>query len=249
LLFDYVKSIQTANVFDDHAITIGGTAADPPVTISLSRVGETVLTSGAPIKSLTAIDWSDENAEADSITAPWIGKVTIKGDKKADPAVRGDFEADIITTDAAFDLVKLTVAGLMSGSSVDIAGNLKSVTVGAIRDSRVFLGFTGDVLPDAKEDLAERTLSSFKVKGLEDLVGPSFVNSSVAAAALNKVKLLDVEVGDGNGEDFGFAAWTVKSFSMQTDNGPFTLKNLIVAGDADPNAGDDFVIRVFGLNV
>jgi hypothetical protein len=214
-------------------VSIGGDAASAPVRLELGEVRNASLTSLAAIKSLTATEWKDDDDTADVIETPWIGTVTIKGERQRE--IRGDFEAGIVTTDAAVELTKFWVAGLLRDARIQTAGSLVSVTVGALEGAKLFAGVNGDAFPDDAVDFNEFSIGSVTVKGTTGLQGSSFVGSSLAAASIGNVKLRDVD-GDNGGEAFGLAAKRIGSVRIGDAKLPPPL--------VDPDLDDDFVIRL-----
>ncbi len=134
------------DVQDAHLIELNSTntVVDPRLglVITLDQVGGCSLdTNGIPIKSLKAAEWIGQG----TITAPYIGTITITG-KKANtkagiPAIRGDFEADVETGIAggtALALKTLTVAGVVDDSMIHVQGyNSKGISIGTVKAGRV----------------------------------------------------------------------------------------------------------------
>lgn len=89
------------------------------VTLTFGRVADTQLdTHGLPIGSLTAVEWIDADGQPnDRITAPWIGKLAIKGDRGEE--LDGDFDADLVLDGAGrkdSTLGSIKISGLIGGT-------------------------------------------------------------------------------------------------------------------------------------
>ena len=188
-----------------------------------------------PIKALTAIDWRDLAAPADVVGAPWMGKLTTKGNKKA--GIVGHFQADLVlngtgatkatlgSAKIAGDLAgvdwritgpagKLTVRGTAVGSSVRSTQGIAGVTLGAADGSDFFAGVLDSVdrHPAKASDFGVLTaaIGSFKIKGLkppkgQQATGRFFSDSNVSAAWIGAVGLLNVNF-DNTGTAFGLWA-------------------------------------------
>jgi len=221
------------NVTDDHTISIGPRAAGDTrtaVAITLGRVADTVLTSQTPIKSLTVTDWLDNAGATDSVQAPWMGKLTAKGNKRG--GVVGHFQADLALNGAGAAKAVLgsaKVAGDLGGVDWDINGAMGKLTVvGTATDSTVradaiagiavgasdgsdFLAGIDPAVVRHADGVADfqapaATIKSFKVTGLK---GPGaaryfFVDSNISAATIGAVKLLNVDFDNAAAE---FGVW------------------------------------------
>jgi N-acetylneuraminic acid mutarotase len=98
--------IYDVNNSTDHAITIGS-SSNPKSTVSIgfNRAAELTLTSGMPIKSISAIEWIDGE-----ISAPSIASITTKGNTKL--GIAGDLDVET-AVDTSLGTVK--AAGTLSG--------------------------------------------------------------------------------------------------------------------------------------
>ena len=131
-----VGKLTLGDVADDHVINIGGGATSKAITVALGRVANTVLTSLSPIKALTVIEWLDDNAVADAVNAPVIGKLTSKGAKanakKNIEGSAGHFQADLHLDGAGATKATLgsaTIAGDLDDADWDITGLVGKLTV------------------------------------------------------------------------------------------------------------------------
>ena len=126
-----------ADVADDHAITLGGTPDDKPITFIAGHVQDLAFASGAPVKAFTALDWLDTDATPDTFAAPSLGSLTTKGRKanarKAITAIAGDFEASLDldgTGNPKYVLAKAKIAGSVTKGTWAIAGTVGSIVTG-----------------------------------------------------------------------------------------------------------------------
>ncbi len=139
--FDAPAGLKALTLFAADGATINiGAAADPKGTlaVTIGTVKNTSLNSAMPLKSITAVNWLDDDATADTITAPSLGSLKIAGDKKSLTA--GDFQAGLTLAGAAgvpTTLGTVTVAGSLGSGDAqnpdvwNITGAVKSITGGA----------------------------------------------------------------------------------------------------------------------
>ena len=108
-------------------VTLGGTTASRPVSINALRAVDTSITSGAPIRTLTAGAYINTVPTVpDLITAPSVGTLR----------VGGTFGGQVVTTGA----VKVVqIAGLFSGS-IQAAGGIGSVVAGSLDGATLSTG-------------------------------------------------------------------------------------------------------------
>ncbi|MCE9589858.1 MAG: hypothetical protein K8S99_04980 [Planctomycetes bacterium] len=124
----------------EHTLSIGGTAAAKSSTITLGRVTDLTLTSGAPVKTLKVTDWDDTGSD-DHITAPVLQSVSSKEDFAAgatlsDPnytkallgalSVKGALSG---TWSIDSDTGNLSAGSVSDGFSMSAAGLIKKVTI------------------------------------------------------------------------------------------------------------------------
>ncbi|MDH3583608.1 MAG: hypothetical protein OER86_05275, partial [Phycisphaerae bacterium] len=186
----WAKKIQLKNVLDDHNITIGAPDTDKDaVTLTFGRVGDLVLSSQTPIKSLTAIEWKDFGGPDDSITAPWMGSLKIKGDKKL--AIDGDFEADLVLSGVGApkqtlksakiagdvrnadwsltgDSGAIDIRGDVDNFTLDVMSSVKSLKLGRVNSAVVTVDGSGGSVSATEwlaGSLTADTLKSLQTKG------------------------------------------------------------------------------------
>lgn len=100
-------------------------------SITLDEVSDCILDMhGVPIKSLAVTRWAGPGGE---IAAPWLGKLTVKGDKKR--FIAGDFQAAVVLDGAGSPKCTLgsaKVAGELSGGHWDVTGEVGKLTAGDV---------------------------------------------------------------------------------------------------------------------
>lgn len=169
----FVKALELGNVADRHLIAIGPPDAGRPgdtVTIKLGRVADTVIRSATAIKKLDLIDWldSDPAVNPDAIEAPWLGKVTVRGDRRS--GVEAHLFAGLDLTDAT---ARTTLGGVKAGGTIGgtwlVNGNGGRIDAGAI-DAGWHGQFSGEVKgvnvrQDAGGILEALAVGSYAVRG------------------------------------------------------------------------------------
>ena len=230
-----ISKIVLGDVAEEHTITIGAPApgdTKAAVTLLFGSVEETTIISATPIKSLTVTEWLDEDGTPDLIQAPWIGKLTTKGNRRN--GVLGHFQADLLldgvgagkaTLDAVkiagdlrqadWDITgnmgKLTVIGTAADSTIRTTGGMAGITLGAADGTDFLAGIKDTVARRASDsahfDSVSASIGSFKIKGLKDRGATRwyFQNSNLSAAKIGKVDLLNVDF-DNAGMRFGVYA-------------------------------------------
>ena len=114
----------------------GGALANATLQAALTfgRLSECRLVGGdVPIKSLSAVEWLDDDGTADVLTARWLGTLTITGRKGLAP-LDGDFEADLALTATNAKGVSLgtfKAAGAIGGSAWALAGSAGAIKAGS----------------------------------------------------------------------------------------------------------------------
>jgi len=155
----------------DAQIAIGTPQANPNLAVNMTfgRVTDLTIDSQTPIKALTATSWLDPDDD-DYISAPWLGKVNIKGDRKT--STPGDFQADLYLTgqnalqnrtlgpvkiagelsqaqwyitaadpaDTKPALNKLNVTGRIADCALNITGHVGPTCAAALNNSQILIG-------------------------------------------------------------------------------------------------------------
>jgi hypothetical protein len=209
------------------SMTLSGTGG--PISLSLARASDFSFSSASPIKSIKAGEWLDTDATPDSIDAPVVSAMTIKG------AMQADITAGTIG--------KLNVVGALSGSAIRAAGAIGSIAVGSVSNSILFAGVRPDVveLPDSIDDFPG-SVGTIKSLNVRSKAPGSFSNTRVAAANLGKAALGAIDTGNGE-SIFGVAALKIRSVGGITEaGGPLRRSNL--DDPASSLAVGDFAVRL-----
>lgn len=197
-----------------NGVDLAGQITNLASTISFHAIGDgTTNHLGSVIKKLTAA-----RIGSSVITAPEIGSLIVKGDKRRD--IAGDFKAALTltggTTTGGVTLAKLAVNGAINNAIVTVGtGDVGNVRAAAMRDSKVTAGFTPT---DALNPLAGGTFASNSRIGSVNISGPSaaFSNSFIIAPEVGRVALGGVET-DNFGLPFGvFAPDSLSSVTVRT---------------------------------
>lgn len=197
------------------------------VSLNAASVQDLILTSVAAIKAIKVGQWLDTDGTPDTINAPTIGTVSVKG------AFQSDMTADTIG--------KTTVGGEVANAIIHGHVSIAGLTVGSIKDSYVTAGVGTPTLPDSPDDFdnSAGSITSFAVKSK---AAGAFANTGLAAANLGKVALNGVATSNG-GTTFGVAALTIKSISGLNDTGS-PLKSSNLDDPSGSKAVGDFVLRL-----
>jgi hypothetical protein len=169
-------------------LTIGGTATTQSVGLAFNRVLNSNINSAIPIRSLTAGAYLNTTGSPVYITAPSVGKVSIKG----------DFGATI----KAASVASLSVTGLINGGGILANNSIGSVTAGGIVGSQIFAGVNSGqtTLPTAAINFSSEQASIGSVR----VNGGLFSNSQIAAWDIGGVILAQVPTVVG-GANFGIS--------------------------------------------
>ncbi len=185
------------------SITIGPEVGEKGVGIQLGRVNDLDLTSQAGIRTLKIVDWQNPNVDPDTITAPFLTKLDVTGDKKA--AVVGNFAASLLLNDLnakGQSIDNATINGILSGAwTIAAGGGLVRKIVAGGTNQWTFTSIAG--------------VDTLEVKG--DLVG------NRASAAITALFFDDIKVA-------GTLGIFVRATGAAADG--FSIEN-VIAGRAD----------------
>ncbi|MFW6155217.1 MAG: Ig-like domain-containing protein [Planctomycetota bacterium] len=143
----------------DARITVGADKTyDPLLTVTLGRATDTSLVSALALRTLVAADWIDTDGHPDAIEAPWLGAMTIRGQRGGSlfgaSDSRGDFDAALTLTDTdrrGNSLGRLSITGRLAADMVLARGlgaiqaaqwddgSLQATTLGTLVVRRSFL--------------------------------------------------------------------------------------------------------------
>jgi hypothetical protein len=155
----------------------------------------------------------------------------------------------IITTNAAGQITAESFSdGSQYASSIFSAGNIGSVTLGAIDDSSIFAGIGSGVtgFPGVSQDItAVATIGAVTVKGIPSKAAnppASFIGSDVAASKITTVSLYSVQVAN-SGTPFGLAAESIGALTITKPKVKDTKLDTAISAASGSSA--DFLIRIF----
>jgi fibronectin type 3 domain-containing protein len=208
--------------------------ATDAATLTFNKVSDLALTSAMPIKSLTAVEWLAPTAGSNSITAPSLGALAIKGDAKQ--ASTGDFGADITISGAGLKptakaLSSASIAGSVAPSTWDVSGLVGAVTL------RGAVGLAGQpwqlinamalgplTLGDVADAEVGVTGSAGAVKAIRWLDGSL---TAGAVASISATGLAATKTAPAIPGDFGAAVTLTNALAKQS------LARMTVAGTLD----------------
>jgi hypothetical protein len=230
------------------------------MSMSFAQVWDTSIDTWGPIKSLSAMNWLDRDARTDTITAGYIGTLSIKGAR----GISGDMSADVNVVSGAYrgGIGKMTVAGHLrdamvnsasgsigaftvngwtTGSQVRTAGSIGTISLGAADRSDFLAGMTNDTARHATAYTSFAGFSSIK----SITVKANTWDTSFSAGRITKASLKNVRYTN-NGNQFGvFARGDLGgagqvSVSNSSPRDGWTWKS----GQPAP-VRQDFMVRIF----
>ena len=175
------------------------------------------------------------------VTAPRIVTLSVVGNRAR--AIPGDFAADVRLTGAgvlptAKVLGSAVLAGTITGSAIEVAGNVGAVRARAVVDSSLLLGLDGTMLAGAR-------LGSLTATGFVGSAAPAFADSEVTA---DKVGLVTLKSVGTTRPDATFGVTAGTSLTRLTVASPvfrYDLKAPSPQGlSLDQDAELEFVVRV-----
>jgi hypothetical protein len=158
-----VNSIRMADVADQHTITIGAPVLPNGTTsLKFNHVDDLTLVSQTPIRSLRVIDWHDTDGTQDVIQTPWIGNLK----------VAGDFQANIIATDAnnGISLASMNVTGIAE-TDMALAGGVRTIRVGGWNGGSLDATFAGSFMVGTDMQNARLTLTGMGLAANQSALG------------------------------------------------------------------------------
>ncbi|MBN1765585.1 MAG: hypothetical protein JW860_10035 [Sedimentisphaerales bacterium] len=156
-----LTKLELNNVADQHLISVGPPDSETnSLTINLNQVANLSIDSESAIKSLTAVNWQDNDATQDMITATRLDKLTVSE----------NFPGSIVLTDSSAKFTLGTVkAGAITGGTWDITGHGSKITANSI-SGNWSATYSGDlaglsVTQDISGSLTARSVKAVSVKG------------------------------------------------------------------------------------
>jgi len=214
------------NASGGHSLNIGGTTA--ATSITLASASDLSIVSASPIKSIKTAAWVNSDSTPDTLDAPTLLSLSVKGNMGASLHVG--------------TLGKVSVGGAITGATIRSDGDIASIRAGAMHDSAVYAGVRSDLtgLPTVAGDFTHDALiKSLSVRGK---TAGSFSNTMIAAQDLGKISLGSVATTN-NGTPFGVGADRVAAVSATAGSGgKVSLKKLDAPTDSQTQ--DDFNLRL-----
>lgn len=132
-----LKQINAGAVELDGDVSLGSSSASGSVTILFQSVRDASINTGnLSLKSLTMMQWIDNDSTADVLKTTTLTSMKITGSKKGAPTfVAGDFAADVV----AGMINTMTVAGAIHGN-ISATASIGTITAGTIAGSSVRAG-------------------------------------------------------------------------------------------------------------
>lgn len=235
-LTGYLKQLRIHDLTNDAVVTSNGTG-NQGTSISAHNLEDgCAFDVSNRIGSLQAARFGNGSI----ISAPQIGSVSIKGDKKG--GISGDCLGTILISgnNLAVNqtvLGSLVVAGTISNTSLIISnGSAGSVSASQMIDSTVYLGYTpnnpGNPISGGGTFVAGMRLGNVNVRSTAN----GFANTDIAGSQVGSVRLGSV-VTDNGGLPFGVTAQQISGASSKTP--PFRF---IPSGPSDQSLGDFHVL-------
>lgn len=213
------KKIQMADSRNAVTLSVGAPVVPGKdvLTLIFADVQAMAVTSQSPIKSLKAVDWGALAGTAQTISAPWIGTISIAGgsfaanldlDGNAAGAALGSISVAQNATglwDVTGSITKITVKGTFQGGTIASTGNMGTIAFGKITGSGVRAGMDAALVgrPTAAGQFGTATIRSLKVTGWKVLPGQTLgkmvVDLSFSAAGILSAKLINVDLTTGDG--------------------------------------------------
>jgi hypothetical protein len=206
-------------------LTVG--AGTGSLSLNLGQSVGTTITSAIPISSLTALAFLSSSATPVDLTAPSVGKITIKG-------------AFSSTTVQADSIGPVTVTGAINGVSLLATDSLGPIVAKGIANSIFFAGMASTLttLPTAAADFANKSASIASVRTTS---AAGFSNTLIAAWRIGAVNLGKIATNNG-GTPFGVAGDQITSV---TGLGTSPIHLLNINDLTPPLIQGDFNVRPF----
>jgi hypothetical protein len=239
-----IKSI-TLNGANDGTITLG-LGGQTLVFKTTTAMNDEQIHSGGVIRSITTPGWLGTNVQTSGLTALAVGSITVSGS-----VTNSAFK---LTAAGTVNLATLKVTKDISGSTIDVVGNIGAISAGALFGDQIFAGVgtlgAGQVLPNFPTDFA--TVQSIKSVTVKNGSSATFANTNIAAELLGSISLGRILTANG-GTTFGVAAnkMTALSGTDNTSHKKFSLHKLdnpAALPALESKLGfslQDFVIKLF----
>jgi len=196
--------------------------------VQFGAVNDYSLTADLKVASLAANSWVDVHATGEAISAPGMGSLHITGDLQASVTVNAATVPAAHAGALTSPVKSFVVGGDLLNSTVQIAGDVTSVSLGAMNHSNFIVGGKQSsgtpVIPAQRADFASiHTIGSFVITGAgQTATAADMVASTVAAAKFGSIVVNKPDTAPETG-NFGFIAETIAKYSDPTK--PTSLTN------------------------
>jgi hypothetical protein len=237
---DWLSTDGAPDVISAPSLNVLRTTGDFAASLALTDASETLSTvkiDGAITGGTWNIAGKVGAITADSIDSAWAGtfassinSLTIRGNQSGSLtagaigawSVRGNLDAATISLGSGAKPVldNLHVDGTVENSDLNAAGEMRTISVGALLDSNIFAGVDSTItgLPTNSSNFisepsgdAPPEILSFTILGLPDTTF-AMTGSNIAAATLGRVIIRKVDI-DNSGTPFGIAADALTSLT------------------------------------
>lgn len=157
------SSLKSLNI--SKANLVGALSAHNVASITLGSAADLSLISNTPLTSLTANSWSDTDATPDSLSAPSITTLNIKG----------QFAPALNLTSTGLCLKSANIGGTITGDST-VAGSAKTIHLHAIRTPN--LNIAGSITKLSLDDYVAITSVASATGGVLHLGGSGSVSAA-----------------------------------------------------------------------
>ena len=173
-------------------INTDGAPPEPRAQLSmrLDRVADSSIdTNGIPIRSLIVSQWLDGDGEADIISAPSLGTLTVRGNRRA--GVPGHFQASLDLSGVGVSRATLNsarISGNVVGADWDIDGAVGRISVGG-RVANWTLGANSNLRSLGSLSLGDVTSADVTVSGAVGSVSAKrWATGSLQARAIRSLR-------------------------------------------------------------
>ncbi|MCC6579196.1 MAG: choice-of-anchor D domain-containing protein [Phycisphaeraceae bacterium] len=236
----YISSLKLHDVLGPSTLVIGHSLSTG-VGLDFRYVTDLSISSASGFSKLTAVNWSDSDATADEIIAPWISNIQIKGAS----GIAGDFDADLTLSGSGGPAIKLgsvKIAGSVLGRTWSIDGAVNTIQAKAFDGTELAATGTISKISLGQWDggsLSATALANFNVGGTQftGTSGDCNINLDLTGVSgstptLGKVNILGDMVAE-SGETLDWrVAGPVTSITVKGDIDHLDLQ---VAADEDHN--------------
>lgn len=173
-------------------ISIGPSAIPlATTTLKFDQVSNLNIDSEMPIKTLTCTEWLDNDIDSDSINAPSLGTLQVKGSTTR--GIAGSFEADLVLEGSSATTTTLTgaaIAGNVNNSTWNITGNARTIYIKGDANNWDLNTAPGDISSLKVGQIDESTDLGLHIEGkINSMQAASWHGGVIEANAVNSLKI------------------------------------------------------------